>query len=62
MKNKIYEDYLELKEQYPKLQIKSENDNYLIYGTVRIYAKRDNIELLDDFEIEITIQCNTNNQ
>lgn len=56
MKNKVYEDYWELKEQYPKLQIKSEKNNYLIYGIVRIYAKRDNIELLDDFEIEITIQ------
>lgn len=55
MNNRVYSEYLSLKKQYPELQFKERNNNFLIFGEVRIYAQKSEIQLLDDFEIEITI-------
>lgn len=53
--NNIELNFIELREEYPCLNMKFLNNTYVIEGNVRIYATNEDVPLIDDFTIIIEV-------
>ena len=54
----ISEQFIELNQIYPELQLIEESDNYIIKGEITINAEHNNVWIIDDYSIRIHVAGN----